>query len=77
MAHIGHPLLGDETYGKGFKASMSKLPDEARTALEALGRQALHAAVLGFEHPVTGEPLHFESDPPEDLARLIAALASD
>jgi 23S rRNA pseudouridine1911/1915/1917 synthase len=76
MAHMGHPLLGDETYGKGFKASMSKLPDEARSALQALGRQALHAAVLGFEHPLTGEPLHFESDPPADLAWLIEALSS-
>ena len=74
MAHIGHPLLGDETYGKGFKASIGKLPEGARTALKALGRQALHAAVLGFEHPVTGEPMHFESPPPRDLADLIAAL---
>lgn len=74
MAHIGHPLLGDETYGKGFKASIGKLPEEARGALQALGRQALHAAVLGFEHPVTGEPMHFESKPPADLAQLIAAV---
>jgi 23S rRNA pseudouridine1911/1915/1917 synthase len=74
MAHIGHPLLGDETYGKGFKASMSKLPEDARTALKALGRQALHAAALGFEHPVTAKPMHFESDLPADLAALIAAL---
>ncbi len=76
MAHIGHPLLGDETYGKGFKASIGKLPGEAQAALKALGRQALHAAVLGFEHPVTGEPMHFESEAPADLAALIAALSS-
>ncbi|MGE4248347.1 MAG: RluA family pseudouridine synthase [Parvibaculaceae bacterium] len=74
MAHIGHPLLGDATYGKGFRPSIGKLPEPARTALAALGRQALHAAVLGFEHPVTGAPMHFESDPPPDLAALIAAL---
>lgn len=74
MAHIGHPLLGDATYGKGFKASIGKLPEAAQTALKALGRQALHAAVLGFEHPVTLEPMHFESAPPSDLAQLIAAL---
>ena len=74
MAHIGHPLLGDATYGKGFKASIGKLPEEAQAALKALGRQALHAAVLGFEHPVTLEPMHFESAPPSDLAQLIAAL---
>jgi 23S rRNA pseudouridine1911/1915/1917 synthase len=76
MAHIGHPLLGDETYGKGFKASIGKLPEAARAALKALGRQALHAAVLGFEHPVSGEPMHFECDPPADLAALIAALSA-
>jgi 23S rRNA pseudouridine1911/1915/1917 synthase len=76
MAHIGHPLLGDETYGKGFKSSIGKLPPEAQVLLRVLGRQALHAAVLGFEHPVTGEPMHFESKPPSDLAELIAALSS-
>ncbi|MGE0007562.1 MAG: RluA family pseudouridine synthase [Parvibaculaceae bacterium] len=75
MAHIGHPLMGDGTYGRGFRSSIGKLPEPAQGALAALGRQALHAAVLGFEHPVTGEPLHFESDPPEDLAVLMAALA--
>jgi 23S rRNA pseudouridine1911/1915/1917 synthase len=74
MAHIGHPLLGDETYGKGFKSSIGKLPAGAQAALKALGRQALHAAVLGFEHPITGEAMHFESAPPPDLAALILAL---
>ena len=54
MAHIGHPVLGDRTYGSGFAASISKLTPDAADALNALGRQALHAAVLGFEHPITG-----------------------
>ncbi|QIG46840.1 RluA family pseudouridine synthase [Nordella sp. HKS 07] len=76
MAHIGHPLLGDETYGRGFKTAIHKLPETAQTALKALGRQALHAAVLGFEHPVTGEPMSFASDPPPDLSALIDTLAS-
>lgn len=76
MAHIGHPLLGDETYGRGFKTAIHKLPEAAQAALKALGRQALHAAVLGFEHPVSGEPLSFASDPPPDLAALIDSLAS-
>jgi 23S rRNA pseudouridine1911/1915/1917 synthase len=74
MAHIGHPLLGDRTYGAGFKASLHKLPDAAREALKSLNRQALHATILGFEHPRTGVPLHFESLAPDDLARLIATL---
>lgn len=74
MAHMGNPLLGDGTYGSGFKSSTAKLSDDARTALNLLRRQALHAAVLGFEHPRTGKPLHFESSTPDDLARLLRAL---
>ena len=70
MAHIGHPLLGDKTYGAGFKASVHKLPEEAQVALKALDRQALHAEVLGFVHPRIGKPLHFESALPPDLAAL-------
>ena len=61
MAHIGHPVLGDPVYGKGFRTKVGRLPDAARAALDALGRQALHAAVLGFEHPVTREFLQFDS----------------
>jgi 23S rRNA pseudouridine1911/1915/1917 synthase len=74
MAHEGHPLLGDETYGKGFRTKAGKLPVPAQAALEALGRQALHAAVLGFAHPASGEHLRFESALPPDMARLVAAL---
>jgi 23S rRNA pseudouridine1911/1915/1917 synthase len=74
MAHIGHPLIGDATYGAGFKTKVVKLPDVARAAVEALGRQALHAATLGFTHPITKEEMMFESDLPEDLAGLMAAL---
>jgi 23S rRNA pseudouridine1911/1915/1917 synthase len=74
MAEIGHPLLGDATYGAGFKTKAARLSPEAREALDSLGRQALHAAVLGFEHPVTGELLRFESAPPPALQRLIDGL---
>ncbi len=74
MAHIGHPLLGDQTYGAGFKASLHKLPDEARAALTSFRGQALHATLLGFEHPRTAKPLRFESPPPPKFARLAAAL---
>ncbi len=74
MTYLGHPLLGDATYGRGFAASAAKLGEAARAALVALDRQALHAAVLGFEHPVTGRALRFESPPPPDLALLLAAL---
>jgi 23S rRNA pseudouridine1911/1915/1917 synthase len=74
MAHIGHPLLGDMTYGAGHKASGRKLGTEGQAALDALGRQALHAAELKFEHPVTGKRLEFESQLPDDMANLVAAL---
>jgi 23S rRNA pseudouridine1911/1915/1917 synthase len=70
MAHLGHPLVGDATYGAGFKTKAALLSPEARADVEALGRQALHAATLGFEHPVTGEEMLFESPLPADLARL-------
>ncbi len=74
MAHIGHPLMGDGVYGSGFSASKSKLSTDAAAALEALDRQALHAAVLGFVHPVTSKALRFERPWPADLAALHAAL---
>jgi 23S rRNA pseudouridine1911/1915/1917 synthase len=77
LASIGHPLLGDPVYGQGFKSKAARLPPAAQAALRALGRQALHAAALGFAHPVTGATLRFESAPPPDMQRLRAALAAD
>src|SRR5271170_5273640 len=74
MASIGHPLLGDSVYGSGFKTKAALLGERARSALSALGRQALHASILGFDHPATGETLRFESPPPKDFARLLKAL---
>jgi 23S rRNA pseudouridine1911/1915/1917 synthase len=74
MAHIGHPLLGDRSYGAGFKTKASLLPEDCRVALAALDRQALHARTLGFNHPITHESLIFQSEPPEDYARLVHAL---
>ena len=74
MASIGHPLLGDSVYGSGFKTKAALLGDPARSALADLGRQALHASVLGFEHPITGELLRFEASPPKDFTKLLKAL---
>jgi 23S rRNA pseudouridine1911/1915/1917 synthase len=76
MAHIGHPLLGDATYGTGFAASKSRLNPAQLAALETLGRQALHATLLGFEHPKTRRPLQFESPLPLDIAALWTALSA-
>jgi 23S rRNA pseudouridine1911/1915/1917 synthase len=74
MAHIGHPVMGDPLYATGFRTKSARLEDEARIALEALGRQALHAARLGFEHPATGDEIEFESELPADMQRLLDAL---
>jgi 23S rRNA pseudouridine1911/1915/1917 synthase len=74
MASIGHPLLGDSVYGAGYKTKSAGLGEAARGALAGLGRQALHASVLGFEHPATSETLRFESRLPEDFSHLLNAL---
>jgi 23S rRNA pseudouridine1911/1915/1917 synthase len=74
LAHLGHPVVGDPVYGSGFKAKALTLPETAREALHSLERQALHAAELGFEHPVTGEKLRFTSPLPRDIADLVATL---
>ncbi|HRK18990.1 MAG TPA: RluA family pseudouridine synthase [Hyphomicrobiaceae bacterium] len=74
LAHIGHPLLGDATYGAGFAASVKRLGPAAQQALTALNRQALHAAMLAFEHPRKGKKMCFDSDLPDDIAGVVRAL---
>jgi 23S rRNA pseudouridine1911/1915/1917 synthase len=76
LASIGHPLLGDEVYGAGFKTKAARLPAAARAALESLGRQALHAYLVGFEHPVGDNVLEFRSELPGDLSRLHHSLGA-
>lgn len=70
LAHIGHPLLGDALYGSGFRTREPHLRASARAALSALNRQALHAELLAFEHPVSGQEMRFETQPPDDFAAL-------
>ena len=70
LAHIGHPLMGDGTYGPHFKTKASHLGPASQAALAALGRQALHAYLLVLEHPKTGEILRWESPLPKDLLLL-------
>ncbi len=74
LAKIGHPLLGDEVYGSGFRSKGTALTESARASLAALGRQALHAYRLGFVHPLNGKALRFDSKLPPELARLTKAL---
>jgi 23S rRNA pseudouridine1911/1915/1917 synthase len=76
LSHIGHPLLGDAVYGPHFKTKANQLGPQARAALTALGRQALHAYLLVIEHPRTGQLLHWERPLPEDLLLLQSALAA-
>jgi 23S rRNA pseudouridine1911/1915/1917 synthase len=73
MAHIGHPLIGDREYGAHFNTKANVLTEPAQSAVKAFSRQALHASVLGFAHPVTGKTLRFEAPIPPDLASLIEA----
>jgi 23S rRNA pseudouridine1911/1915/1917 synthase len=75
LASIGHPLLGDEAYGAGFRTKSVLLPPEAQSALAGLGRQALHAHILTVKHPSNSEIMRFRSELPHDLARLRTALA--
>ena len=71
MAHAGHGLVGDPTYGGKRKLPKTALPEIAAEAVKAFPRQALHAAVLGFDHPVTGENVRFEAPLPQDMADLL------
>jgi 23S rRNA pseudouridine1911/1915/1917 synthase len=74
MAHVGHALVGDPVYGGRRKVSDKVLGADLAEAINRFPRQALHAARLGFVHPVTGESLSFEADLPDDMADLLAAL---
>jgi 23S rRNA pseudouridine1911/1915/1917 synthase len=73
LAHIGHPLVGDPIYGKGFKSKLRKLPETLQDKLAVLPRQALHAVKLSFVHPATGTLLKFNSRLPRDLAEIVEA----
>lgn len=68
LAEHGHPVLGDPLYGKSIAD-----PELRRVSTE-LGRQALHATLLAFAHPITGESMRFETKPPEDFQQALASL---
>ena len=75
MADIGHAVIGDPVYGGGStRARLSELSPEASELIAGLGRQALHARLLGFEHPISGEFQQFEAALPNDLAALAQIL---
>jgi 23S rRNA pseudouridine1911/1915/1917 synthase len=68
FAALGCPILGDATYGK------TPREPALREIAQGLGRQALHARKLGFQHPGTGQWLELDSEPPADFQRALAAL---
>jgi len=74
MTHAGHGLVGDQTYGGKRKLNQKQISEAARDAVAAFPRQALHAAVLGFRHPVSGEDIRFEAPLPDDFEGLINTL---
>ena len=74
LANLGHPIVGDPVYLRRTPAAAKLLQPDIRARLLAFPRQALHAATLGFRHPVTGAALRFETPPPADFAALVALL---
>lgn len=74
MTHAGHGLIGDPTYGGKRKLAAKSLNPAAIAAVQNFPRQALHAAVLGFTHPVSGEEMRFEAPLPQDMSDLIETL---
>ena len=76
LAHAGWPLVGDPLYG-GRRQLVAGMAPDVRAALAAFRRQALHAARLELEHPLTGERLAFEAPLPADLAALLQVLRAD
>ncbi|WP_305909500.1 23S rRNA pseudouridine(1911/1915/1917) synthase RluD [Methylomarinum sp. Ch1-1] len=76
LAHIHYPLVGDQVYGGRFQlpAGCSAQLEEA---LRNFKRQALHAAKLGLDHPLTGEYCEWEQALPDDMEQLLAVLAED
>ncbi|MDY6960526.1 MAG: RluA family pseudouridine synthase [Pseudomonadota bacterium] len=74
MAHIGCPLVGDPDYSAGFRTKVNLLPEPAKTVVSGFHRQALHAFLLAFEHPRTGEVMEFRAPMPKDMEALVASL---
>ena len=70
MTHIGHSLVGDPVYGRATRSRTKGLPDDVTEAKRGFSRQALHARLLAFDHPVTGKRMSFETELPSDMKKL-------
>ena len=73
-AHIGHPLVGDPLYGRTRAGRFEGLPAQAANFARRFPRQALHASVIGFEHPSSGKAVRVVSDLPQDIKELLENL---
>ncbi len=71
MAHIAHPVIGDQDYGMAFRTKANRLPEPLKTLVKEFPRQALHAKLLAFAHPVSGEMMRFEAEMPADMQSLV------
>jgi len=74
LAHIGYPIVGDPTYGKGLKIP-AQCSESLRQTLMNFKRQALHAERLGLAHPRTGQLIEWEVKPPKDMEKLLQTLS--
>ena len=74
LAHIGHPLIGDQIYGRKKRKKLDGMNVIKAQTLSEFPRQALHAQVLGFVHPTKQVPMHFKSELPYDIMELIKTL---
>ncbi|QYX58220.1 RluA family pseudouridine synthase [Roseovarius sp. SCSIO 43702] len=74
MGYVGHALLGDPTYGGRRVLARRSFGAGALEVAAEFGRQALHAAELGFVHPATEEPMRFATGLPDDMSTLVSAL---
>jgi 23S rRNA pseudouridine1911/1915/1917 synthase len=75
LSDMGHPVVADPQYG-GKKRANSIIDPKIRSYVKSLERQMLHACLLGINHPITGEPMEFTSESPEDMLKLIDLLDS-
>ena len=74
MTESGHPLIGDPVYGRARPAALKDCPEAARQAVLSFPRQALHAYLIGFDHPRSGKTLRFQINLPLDISNLIYSL---
>ena len=74
MTYLGHPLIGDQTYGRNTNARLKRLSAKKAETIQLFSRQALHAQLLGFVHPTRHVPLRFKSALPYDMIELIETM---